>query len=696
MMISCQPRSLFWKHPDFDLIHLYTHWCGYPYPPAPVQGHWLLDWIAGDGDSVTWAALLGTNPLGGRDGRVWVGTAKVAELLRQHGYTNVQVLGMPVVYVPEALGVREPSSLLLLLNAAPPERVGWMRRVGELGEKLLAPETQLRRITVCLPPQWYIEEREWIWQLRLAGIEVVLFEENPLSVESLREAAALFASYEFVSGNNPGHWTAHAALRGAKVSILSSSANQKPETIKDPLYPDAFYCAPLSAEPAIDWARGELGVSERLSAEVMAQTFGWPVSAAANEPRSIRLAISGTLELGPQQVYEEACAEGKSAIYQAFVESRLETGPIDFGRTLSLALFRLSAGKPFQAARMLEGVIRDNYRYVPCVVLLVDILRALKRYKEAGELLSRAIGVNPDHPGLFLCTGRLMEVTSGVEIARELFGIGLGLAKDHSSGLIWPQASTGSGSGRMLLVSCTAKSEDEQDTLMIVQSFRKNLSGSGRKIDLDVVFSNTRGLPEVYNQKLEEAAALGYEFLCFVHDDVHIDDCNLEEKVRRGYRDFGFHISGIAGTSKPRVVYPTLWHRMSEPEDYRGFVFNCSPDGNVLEITRFGSSPAPVDLLDGVFMAAHLPSAMAVGWKFNESFQFHHYDLAASIDAKRKGLQLGVVPIHLVHMSPGLWSLENPGWLSSNSVFLELYGDAEGQVASGTEPGGNSPDVGEI
>jgi hypothetical protein len=47
-------------------------------------------------------------------------------------------------------------------------------------------------------------------------------------------------------------------------------------------------------------------------------------------------------------------------------------------------------------------------------------------------------------------------------------------------------------------------------------------------------------------------------------------------------------------------------------------------------------------------------------------------------------------------MSPGLWSLENPGWLSSNSVFLELYGDAEGQVASGTEPGGNSPDVGEI
>ena len=680
MIILPEAYSFYWEHPDFGLAGIYTQWCGFSSPPRPVQGSWVRDWVPGVLSRRAQEEALQRILSVGREVPQWVGTEQTASQLRGHGFTDVRVIGAPVVYISEPRIRRLEGSLLLLLSGGvdsggEEERVNWQGAVDELLEGICVTEGDRARITLCLGADWYYAARKWIWRLRLARIKVILFEENPLKADSLKEAAIIFASVEFVAGNVPGHWMAHAALRGAKVSLLSGYVRKTGDGFT---FPDGFTCDPLSAVEASEWARAELGFSERRSRAGLAEIFGWPLSLGGDESRVSQVAMSSVLELSPRQLFEEACAEQPAEAIEALLEAGYAKDLADSNVALPLALFRLSHGKYFQAARLLEHCTKGECLNVPSVILLVDIFIWQKRYNEAGELLRHAIEQNPDHPALFLSTGRLMQITADAEMAKRFFTIGLNLAREHASGLIWPQSSTGPGAGRMLMVSCSAKSEGQQDSLMIVQSFRKNLTGPGRKLDLDMMFSNAKGLPEVYNIKLEEAASLGYEFICFVHDDVHIDDSNLEAKVMRMFQDFGFHLIGIAGGSKPKIVYPTLWHRMCNPENYRGFVFNCSQYQHVVEVTRFGSSPASVELLDGVFLAVHVPSAMAVGWRFNESFRFHHYDLAGSIDAKRKGLNVGVAPIHIIHMSPGLADFADIEWTQSDALFLKQYGIEEG------------------
>jgi hypothetical protein len=81
-----------------------------------------------------------------------------------------------------------------------------------------------------------------------------------------------------------------------------------------------------------------------------------------------------------------------------------------------------------------------------------------------------------------------------------------------------------------------------------------------------------------------------------------------------------------------------------------------------------------VDLLDGLFLAVHTKSALRTGWAFNETFRFHHYDLAASLDAKRLGMQIVAYPLNVVHISPGLGDLNDPAWARSDADFVRLYG----------------------
>ncbi len=39
-----------------------------------------------------------------------------------------------------------------------------------------------------------------------------------------------------------------------------------------------------------------------------------------------------------------------------------------------------------------------------------------------------------------------------------------------------------------------------------------------------------------------------------------------------------------------------------------------------------------------------------------------------------KKLKIGVYPINVIHRSPGLLSVENPVWKSSNETFIKEYG----------------------
>lgn len=205
------------------------------------------------------------------------------------------------------------------------------------------------------------------------------------------------------------------------------------------------------------------------------------------------------------------------------------------------------------------------------------------------------------------------------------------------------------------------------------------------EVNFDMVSSDNEGLPKVYNTFITEEVASRHDIVAFVHDDVYIDDLRLQQKLYTATRVNGFDLVGLAGCKDPIIKDPALWHLMADRSNLRGCVahpynaaktkYNAlSPNFDYpIAYTHFGETPDRVTLLDGLFIAVNLQSALRVGWKFNEEFKYHHYDIASCIDANRKQLKLGVYPINVIHSSPGLLSMEDKNWKQSNEKFLKMY-----------------------
>jgi hypothetical protein len=68
----------------------------------------------------------------------------------------------------------------------------------------------------------------------------------------------------------------------------------------------------------------------------------------------------------------------------------------------------------------------------------------------------------------------------------------------------------------------------------------------------------------------------------------------------------------------------------------RGAVAHPCNDHGQIFMTSFGPTPARVAILDGLFMSINTKRAKQVDWKFNENYNFHHYDIASCIDANKK------------------------------------------------------------
>jgi GT2 family glycosyltransferase len=224
---------------------------------------------------------------------------------------------------------------------------------------------------------------------------------------------------------------------------------------------------------------------------------------------------------------------------------------------------------------------------------------------------------------------------------------------------------------KVVIVSCTEKHPENASEVLLFQSFHSG--GMDGFATLDMVWGNSEGLSTAYNRKIAQYAGSGVDFLVFVHDDVYLDDLKFADKLQKAHSILGFQIIGVAGAAALDIEFPTLWHLMAKKEHRRGFVHH-SIGGMQTEATNFGPTPAEVIILDGVFMAIHLPSIVAAGWRFNENYRFHHYDIASCLEAFKLGLKMGVFPIHLIHLSQGLSSFSDKLWRESNDVFLAEYG----------------------
>lgn len=223
----------------------------------------------------------------------------------------------------------------------------------------------------------------------------------------------------------------------------------------------------------------------------------------------------------------------------------------------------------------------------------------------------------------------------------------------------------------LVIVTCTRKSEVQKEELPIYRSWIDGLNMAN--CGLDVTWNNSKGLPHLYNKKIEEYKNTDTEFLVCAHDDVYIDDLKLYQKLKYANSKLNYDIIGLAGGLNPRLTNPALWHIMVERNQQRGAVAHPAGNKDQTMVTPFGPTPSRVAIADGLFLALHLPTITKTDWKFNENYTFHHYDIASCIDANRKNLRIGVYPIYAIHSSPGLMSVHDKLWSESNNKFLEEY-----------------------
>jgi hypothetical protein len=215
----------------------------------------------------------------------------------------------------------------------------------------------------------------------------------------------------------------------------------------------------------------------------------------------------------------------------------------------------------------------------------------------------------------------------------------------------------------------------------------------GEREPLCARLNNRQGLSQVYNLFLdgryEEFATLGpparhspEDIVVFVHDDVEVIGNNVAQELNR-WADEGFAILGLAGASKFVIEPPTLWHLMAERGARNGMsVFHIAWNDPVTgELKWDGDQPRPtlfgpygeVVILDGLFLGVVRDAVDRVGWRFDERFRFHHYDLASCLNAHALGLRMRTVFVPVIHRSVGLLNMEDPEFLKSQDVFLRTY-----------------------
>lgn len=186
----------------------------------------------------------------------------------------------------------------------------------------------------------------------------------------------------------------------------------------------------------------------------------------------------------------------------------------------------------------------------------------------------------------------------------------------------------------------------------------------------DIAYANARGLPEVFNAAL--ACAADDDLVVFTHDDVRLNDWFLSERVRDALAEFS--VVGVAGNRR-RVARQMSWHSIDgrsddERENLSGAVAHLR-DALHEELRVYGPVPAPVRLLDGVFLASRASTLRSAGVAFDPQFPREFYDLDFCRTCEQAGLSLGTWPIAITHASPGKFG--SPEWQQAYARYLAKW-----------------------
>jgi hypothetical protein len=186
-----------------------------------------------------------------------------------------------------------------------------------------------------------------------------------------------------------------------------------------------------------------------------------------------------------------------------------------------------------------------------------------------------------------------------------------------------------------------------------------------------ILYENKLGLTKVYNKFITEENR--NEKLIFVHHDVLIEDLFLTEKLNIAFEKYD--IVGLAGAKSCNINSEmSAWHLMTNRQDMVGEVAH-SKDKKVWT-TIFGPTDSRALVLDGLFIAVNVGKLLDTGTRFDENFDFHHYDITFCLNANKNKLKMGVYPIKVTHFGLGD-SMMSEEWNKSNQLFKKLYANGK-------------------
>lgn len=191
-----------------------------------------------------------------------------------------------------------------------------------------------------------------------------------------------------------------------------------------------------------------------------------------------------------------------------------------------------------------------------------------------------------------------------------------------------------------------------------------------RRIFTRIFAGNSRGLPEVYNQAID--ATSGAEILVFIHDDVWLEDFYVVDRLLNALATFD--AVGVAGNRR-RSARQLTWHldpASGEPDT--PYLSGTLGHGNAVgKVAYFGQSPAPCEIVDGLFLAMRHSTLRRLNVRFDTRFDFHFYDLDFCRTLRQAGASLGTWPIVLAHRSGGDYN--SPGWRQNRDRYFAKWGD---------------------
>lgn len=204
------------------------------------------------------------------------------------------------------------------------------------------------------------------------------------------------------------------------------------------------------------------------------------------------------------------------------------------------------------------------------------------------------------------------------------------------------------------------------------ENFKKNspiclfLDKTGNFSNSTILYENKIGLTKIYNSFITRENQ--DKKIIFVHDDVLIDDVFLFEKLDVAFEKYD--IVGLAGTKKCDITKPPAWHLMSERQDHVGEVAHSKD--KVHWTTVFGPTDSRALIIDGLFIAVSVKRLLETNTRFDENFEFHHYDITFCLNANKNKLKIGVYPIKVTHFGLGD-SMNTEEWMQSSLKFQKLY-----------------------